>query len=125
MRTHSPSSDDRLLARLLAAPDLHDGLQSLGYWRQRSRYLPWYRMRARREAARMTIRWERRVSEALMTQRGAPISTRLSGGLLLARTRLGRWTRRARIALLATVTVALAIVAVPVAATLVFLLHAL
>ena len=73
----------------------------------------------------MTIRWEQRVGAALVAQRGAPAAIRLSAGLLLARTRLGRWTRQARIALVATVTLALALVAVPAAAALAFLLHAL
>ncbi len=122
---HSRSTDEKLLQRLLAAPDLDDGIQSLGYWRDRSRHLPWYRVSARREAARMTVRWEHRVGAALVAQRGAPVTIRLSAGLLLARTRLGRWTRRARIALLATVTVAGALVAVPLAAALVLLLHTL
>ena len=104
MRTRSRSTDEQLLRRLLAPPDLDDGVQSLGYWRQRSRHLPWYQMSARREAAQMTIRWEQRVGAALVAQRGAPASIRLSAGLLLARTRLRRWTRRARIALVATAT---------------------
>ena len=125
MRTRSRSTDEQLLTRLLAPPDLDDGVQSLGYWRQRSRHLPWYQISARREAARMTIRWEQRVGAALVAQRSAPAAIRLSAGLLLARTRLGRWTRQARIALVATVTLALALVAVPAAAALAFLLHAL
>ena len=73
----------------------------------------------------MIIRWEQRVGAALVAQRGAPLANRLSAGLLVARTRMGRWTRRARIALVATVTVAVALVAVPAAAAMVFLLHAL
>jgi hypothetical protein len=44
------STDDQLLVRLLAPPDLDDGVQSLDYWRGRSRRLPWYRWGARREA---------------------------------------------------------------------------
>ncbi len=73
----------------------------------------------------MTIRWEQRVGAALLAQRGAPIAVRLSAGLLIARARLGRWTRRARIAVVATGTLALALVVVPAAAAVVFLLHAL
>jgi hypothetical protein len=125
MRTRGRSDDELLLTRLLAAPDLEDGVQSLGYWRQRKRQLPWYRVSARREAAWMTIRWEQRVGAALIAQRGAPIAVRASAGLLVARTRLGRWTRRARIAVVATGTIALALVAVPAVAAVVFLLHAL
>ena len=72
MRTGSRSDDDQLVRRLLAPPDLEDGVQSLGYWWGRSRRLPWYRLKARREAARMTARWEQRVRAALIAQRGVP-----------------------------------------------------
>jgi hypothetical protein len=92
--------------QLLAPPDLGDGIESLDYWRRRSVQLPWYRVRARREAARMTVRWEQRVRAAVLAQRGVPIAMRLAGGLLVARTRLRRWTVRAAVA--ATTTVALA-----------------
>src|SRR5205823_12698846 len=103
MGTGSRFADEQLLRRLLAPPDLDDGVEALGYWRARSRRLPWYRLSARREAARMTVRWEQRVGAALVARRGAPLASLLPAGLLLARTRLGRWTRRARIALVATV----------------------
>jgi hypothetical protein len=125
MPTRTRSSDEQLLARLLAPPDLEDGVQLLGYWRQRGRQLPWYRMSARREAARMTIRWEQRVGAALVAQRGAPPALRFSAGLLVARTRLGRWSRRVRIALLTTATIAIGLLALAVAAVVVSLLHAL
>ncbi len=125
MPTRTRFTDEQLLARLLAPPDLEDGVQSLGYWRQRERQLPWYRMSARREAARMTIRWEQRVSAALVAQRGAPTAIRFSAGLLVARARLGRWSRRVRIALLATATIAIGLVALAAAVVVVFLLHAL
>jgi hypothetical protein len=36
------STDEQLLLRLLAPADLDDGVQSLDYWRRRSRRLPWY-----------------------------------------------------------------------------------
>lgn len=125
MGAGSRFADEQLLRRLLAPPDLDDGVEALGYWRARSRRLPWYRMSARREAARMTVRWEQRVGAALVAQRGAPVASRVSAGLLIARTRLGRWTRRARIAVVTTVTAAAVLVAVPIAAALVALLHAL
>jgi hypothetical protein len=125
MGTGSRVADEQLLRLLRAPPDLDVGVEALGYWRARSRRLPWYRMSARREAARMTVRWEQRVGAALVAQRGAPLASLLSAGLLLARTRLGRWTRRARVALVATVTVAAVLVAVPLAAALVLVLHAL
>lgn len=125
MGAGSRFADEQLLRRLLAPPDLDDGVEALGYWRARSRRLPWYRVSARREAARMTVRWEQHVGAALVVQRGAPLASRLTAGLLIGRTRLARWTRRARIALIATVTVAAVLVAVPIAAALVLLLHAL
>lgn len=53
----------------------------------------------------MTVRWEQRIRAALIAQRGVPAAIRLSAGLALAQTRLGRWTRRARIVLLTTVAV--------------------
>ena len=127
MRTGSRSDDDQLVRRLLAPPDLEDGVQSLGYWWGRSRQLPWYRMRARREAARMTVRWEQRIRAALIAQRGVPAAIRLSAGLAVAQTRLGRWTRRARIVLLTTVavvvTVLVTLVAIYLAAALTLLLQ--
>ncbi len=70
----------------------------------------------------MTLRWERRVGAALVAQRGAPVAIRVSAGLLVARTRLRRWSRGAAFALLATVTAAL--VAAPAVAAVVFLLRA-
>src|SRR5436309_6960494 len=118
MGTGSRFADEQLLRRLLAPPDLNDGVEALGYWRARSRRLPWYRIRARREASRMTMSWEQRVGAALVAQSGVPVASRLSAGLFLARTRLGRWTRRARVAVVAIVTVAAVLVAVPVAAAL-------
>jgi hypothetical protein len=123
IRTAPLSADQQLLDRLQAPPDLSDGVQSLGYWRQRRRRLPFYRVRARREAARMTVRWEQRVRAALVTQRRTPIVIRLSAGRLVARTRLRRWARPAAVALAAIITVALA--AAPLAAAVVLLLHAL
>ena len=118
-------TDEPLLRHLLAPPDLDDGVQSLDYWRRRSRQVPWYRIRARREAVRVTVRWEQRVGAALFSQHPAPLEARLSAGVLLARARLGRWTRRARAAVLAAVTTVLVLVAVPLVAALVYLMHML
>jgi hypothetical protein len=127
MRTGSRSDDDQLVRRLLAPPDLEDGVQSLEYWGGRSRHLPWYRLSARREAARMTASWEQRVRTALIAQRGVPAALRLSAGLVVAQTRLGRWTRRARIVLLTivavVVTVSVALVAIYLAAVTALLLQ--
>lgn len=118
-------TDEQLLRQLLAPPDLDDGVQSLNYWRRRSRQLPWYRTRARREAVRITARWEQRVRAALFSQHPAPLEARLSAGVLLARTRLARWTRRTATAVLAAVTTVVVLVAVPAVAALVYVLHAL
>jgi len=87
--------------------------------------LPWYRWGARREAMRMIVRWEHRVGRALVSQRRAPLEVRLEAGVLVARTRLARWTRRAGFAVFAAVMTAVVLVAVPVMAVLVYLLHAL
>jgi hypothetical protein len=119
------SADEQPLTQLHAPQDLDDGVQALEYWRRRARQLPWYRVRARREAVRMTVRWEQRVGAALVSQHRAPVEARLAAGVLVVRTRLSRWTRRAGIAVLATVTAVVVIVAVPVVAALVYLLHAL
>src|SRR6516162_5196283 len=97
MRRPLASPDDRLIARLQAPPDLSEGVQSLAYWDQRHQRLAWYRIRARREAARMIVRWEQRVRRAMLSQQGVPIAHRTSAGLLIARTRLRRWGRRAAI----------------------------
>src|SRR5438270_496032 len=61
MLTRLRPSDDQSLEALIAPPGLDDGLQSLGYWRERRRRLPWYRRRARREAELMALRWEGRL----------------------------------------------------------------
>lgn len=113
-----------MLDAMLRPSDLTDGVESLDYWRQRSRKLPWYRIRARREALRMTARWEQRVCAAIVSGAYAPLELRLNAGVLVARTRLGRWTRRASIFALATVTTVTALVAVPVVAALFYVLHA-
>jgi hypothetical protein len=123
--TRSRSSDEQLLRQLQAPPDLDDGVQALEYWRRRSRQLPWYRVRARREAVRMTVRWEQRVGAALISMHRATPEARLTAGVLVARTRLARWTRRAGFAVVAIVTTAVVLVGIPTVAVLVLLLHAL
>ena len=119
------SRDEQLLGRLLSPPDLDDGVDSLDYWHRRCRRLSWWRVRARREAVRMTIRWEQRVGAALVSQYWTPLELRTSAAVLVARTRLARWTRRAGIAVLAMVMTVVVVAAVQVAAALVYLLHAL
>jgi len=73
----------------------------------------------------MTIRWEQRVGAALVSQRWTPLELRSSAAVLLARTRLARWTRRAGIAVLAMVMTVVVFAAVQVAAALEYLLHML
>ncbi len=119
------STDEQLLGRLLAPPRLDDGVQSLDYWHRRSRQLSWWRIRARREAVRMTIRWEQRIGAALVSQQWTPLEARTSAAVLVARTRLARWTRRAGITVLAAVMTVVVFAAIQVAAALVYLLHAL
>ena len=73
----------------------------------------------------MTIRWEQRVGEALVSPHWTRLEVRTSAAALVARTRLARWTRRAGIAVRAIVTTVVVVAAVQVAAALVSLLHAL
>ena len=103
------SRDDELLARLQAPPDLCDGLDSLAYWRGRRERLPWYRRRAKREAARMVFVWERRVRAAMLRQRGAPLASRFQAARLLASGPLRRSARRAGFAVAATTLLVLAV----------------
>ena len=119
------STDEQLLGRLLAPPDLNDGVESLDYWSRRSRRLPWYRIRARREALRMTVRWEQRVRATLVARHRAPLEARVFAGALVVRTRLARWTRRARTAVLATMAGVLVLATVSTMAALIALLNAL
>lgn len=119
------SKDEHLLGRLPAPPDLDDAVESLDYWRRRRQQLPWYRTRARREAMRMMLRWEQRVGAAVVSKHPAPLEARFAASVLVARTRLTRWTRRVGIAMLATVVTAVVLLAVLVAATVTFLLHVL
>ncbi len=113
------------MRRLIAPPELDDGVESLDYWHRRGRRLPWYRIRARREAVRMTALWERRVGSAVVSQRHASLEARVSAGALVARTRVGRWMRRATVAVLATVTTVVVVVTVLTVAMLTALIHAL
>jgi len=119
------STDEQLFGGLLAPPDLADGVESLDYWNRRSRQLPWYRLRARREAVRMTVRWEQRVGTALVAQHRVPLEARVFAAVLVVRTRLARWTHRVGIVALAGVTAVLLLVTIPVLAALVHLLNVL
>ena len=73
----------------------------------------------------MTVRWEQRVGAALVSQRWTPLEVRSSAAVLVARTRLARWTRRAGIVVLAMVIAVVAFAAVQVTAALAYLLHVL
>ena len=73
----------------------------------------------------MTVRWEQRVRAALVAPHRAPLDARVFAGALVVRTRLARWTRRAGIAVLATVTGFLALVTFSTVAALIALLNAL
>jgi hypothetical protein len=119
------ATDEQLLGRLLAPPDLNDGVEALDFWNRRSKRLAWYRFRARREAVRMTVRWEQRVGAAVVHQHRASLETRLLAGALVARTRLARWTRRAGIAVLATVTAVVVLGTISILAALIALMNLL
>jgi len=108
------TTDEQLVGRLLAPPDLADGVESLAFWSRRSRGLAWYRIRARREAVRMTIRWEQRAS----------LEARVLAGALVAKTRVARWTRRAGIAVLTAVTAVVVIGTISILAALIAFLNA-
>jgi hypothetical protein len=71
----------------------------------------------------MTVRWEQRVGAALVSQHWTPLELRSSAAVLVARTRLTRWTRRAGVAVLAMVLTVVVFAAVQVAAALSYLLH--
>jgi hypothetical protein len=111
MKTGSLCTDDEVLARLQAPPDFRDGVDSLAYWRQRRARLPWYRRRAKHEAKRMALLWERRVRAALVHQRGVPLRERLQGVGLVASGPLRRWARRSGLVLAATTVALLATLA--------------
>lgn len=110
METGLLCTDDELLERLQAPPDLRDGVNSLAYWRQRRARLPWYRRRARGEASRMALLWERRVRAALVHERGVPLGERLQGVGLVVSGPLRRWARRSRLAILTATLVSLLLV---------------
>lgn len=71
----------------------------------------------------MIIRWERRVRDAMFAQPGVPITVRASAGLLVTRSRLRRWSRRAAVTL--TAAFGISLVAVPSIAVAVLVIRAL
>jgi hypothetical protein len=48
----------------MPATDLHDARESLAYWEERTRRLPRYALRKRREARAMASRWRAHVLDA-------------------------------------------------------------
>lgn len=118
-------TDEQLVRHLKAPPELANGIESLDFWHRRGRRLPWYRVRARREALEMTRLWERRVGAAALTQQHASLDARLSAGALVARTRVGRWMRRATFAVLATMTTVFIVVTIVTVSVLSLLAHVL
>ena len=122
MPTAPLSSDEALLERLQAPPDLREGAEALEYWRGRHRRLPWYRVAARREAARMSVVWEKRVRAALLRQRGLPTVVRLHAARLVA----AIWLRRSgrRLALGVGLLAPVLLLAAPAILVLGLLLHA-
>jgi hypothetical protein len=117
------SSDDVLIERLLAPPDLREGAEALAYWRDRRRRLPWYRVASRREASQMTAVWEKRVRAALVQQRGVPAGARVQAVRLVGGLWLRRFTRR--FAFMLTLTSVLVLVVAPAVLVLDLLIHAL
>ena len=71
----------------------------------------------------MIVRWEQRVQDAMFSQPRAPITVRAAAVLLVTRTRLRRWSRRAVVAVAAVF--GLAVVAAPFVVALVLLIRAL
>ncbi len=71
----------------------------------------------------MIVRWEQRVRSAMFSQPGVPIAVRASAGLLVARTRIRRWSWRAAIAMAATADVT--VMAAPMIVALVLLTRVL
>jgi hypothetical protein len=116
-------TDEQLHAQLRGAPELSDGIESLHYWQDRRRRLSWYNVRARREATRMILRWEDRLRDVIFFHPSAPVTARLSAGLFLARGRLGRWKRHAALGATVVVGISLAMLAIPLIAITLLLVH--
>src|SRR3954447_1112185 len=70
--------------------DLVDAVESLTYLRERAQRLPWYRVAARREARELARRWEARVTRTVLWERGVPMRTRFTAGMVGWGPRLGR-----------------------------------
>lgn len=64
MATSARHHDDLLIEEMSAPPPLADARDALEYWLRRRDTLPLHRVRARREAREMALRWEERVRRA-------------------------------------------------------------
>ena len=82
-------------------------MEALAYWRGRRQRLPWYRRRAKLEAADMIVVWERRVRAALLRQREAPLGARVHAARLIVGGGLRRSARCWGFGLAATALVVL------------------
>jgi hypothetical protein len=63
-------ADHLLIQEMLCPPPLEQARNSLEFWRQRERALPFYRLTARREAAEMGRRWHAEVEAAARIRYG-------------------------------------------------------
>src|SRR3954451_14435677 len=95
--------------------DLVDAVESLTYWRERAQRLPWYRVGARREARELARHWEARVTRTDLWERRVQMRTRVSAGVDVWGTRLGR--ARVRRWLVGLAVLGATIVAVPLVLT--------
>ncbi|HEU0195132.1 MAG TPA: hypothetical protein VFQ71_13090 [Gaiellales bacterium] len=97
------------LLRDLLRPDPAQALESLGFWVERRRSLPIYRLSARREAEQMIGIWQTRAIEQIPQ---APMAALASGRVVtvggqIARYHAGRFAARmARLVVLGTVAFA-------------------
>jgi hypothetical protein len=91
------TGDGDLLRYLQAPPALVDAVESLAYWRDRRRTLPWYRRAARRECEAMIRSAERRVMASVISPDDVPLRARATAAGLVLRTRAGHWGRRVRV----------------------------
>jgi hypothetical protein len=105
----------------MSTVDLMDEIESLEYWRGRRKRLSWYRFAARREAKLMTRRWELRVREAVLSQRGVSFAARVGAGVLLARIGLQRFRFRAKLVAMVLAATVFAMLLVPLLLTLLLL----
>jgi hypothetical protein len=77
---------------MLVDLELDDARSSLAYWQARSRRLPRYAVRKRREAREMAARWEARVAEAERAAYGRGLAGMLA--LVVAEGRVPQGLRR-------------------------------